>query len=122
MKELKLYVSENEKLSIRHQCELLDLNRSSVYYQPVGESDENLHLMELMDNEYLNHPTHGVLQMQDFLISQGLTVNHKRIRRLLCLMGIMAIYPQRNLSKLGHAQYIRPCLLRGLEVTRPNQV
>ncbi len=122
MKELKLYVSENEKLSIRHQCELLDLNRSSVYYQPVGESDENLHLMELMDNEYLNHPTHGVLQMQDFLISQGLTVNHKRIRRLLRLMGIMAIYPQRNLSKLGHAQYIRPYLLRGLEVTRPNQV
>jgi putative transposase len=45
-----------------------------VYYQPVGESEENLHLMELMDNEYLKHPTHGVLQMQDFLISQGLTI------------------------------------------------
>jgi len=52
----------------------MDLNRTSVYYQPVGESDENLHLMEPMDNEYFKHPTHGVLQMQDFLISQGLTI------------------------------------------------
>jgi putative transposase len=93
-----------------------------MYYQPVGESDENQQLMRMMDQEHLNHPTHGVLQMQDFLSGEGYIVNHKRIRRLLRLMGVMAIYPQRNLSKLGHAKYIRPYLLRGLEITRPNQV
>lgn len=122
MSELKSYISENEKLSVRHQCNLLEVNRSSFYYNPTGESDENLKLMQMMDKEYLNHPTHGVLQMQDFLAREGFTVNHKRIRRLLRLMGIMAIYPKRNLSKLGKAKYIRPYLLRGLQVTRPNQV
>jgi len=122
VKELRSYISEKEKISIRNQCDLLEINRSSMYYQPVGESDENQQLMRMMDQEHLNHPTHGVLQMQDFLSGEGYIVNHKRIRRLLRLMGVMAIYPQRNLSKLGHAKYIRPYLLRGLEITRPNQV
>jgi putative transposase len=122
MSEIKDYISDNEKLSIRHQCQLLGLNRSSFYYDPVGESEENLRIMRLMDQEYLEHPTHGVLQMQDFLLGQSLNVNQKRIRRLLRLMGIMAIYPKRNLSKLGHAKYIRPYLLRGLDITHSNHV
>ena len=122
VKELRSYISENQNLSIRNQCELLEVNRGSVYYQPVGESDENLQLMLKMDKEFLRHPTHGVLQMQDFLSTEGYTVNHKRVRRLLRLMGIMAIYPQRNLSKLGHTKYIRPYLLKGLKVMRSNQV
>jgi len=91
VKELRSYISENQNLSIRNQCELLEVNRGSVYYQPVGESDENLQLMLKMDKEFLRHPTHGVLQMQDFLSTEGYTVNHKRVRRLLRLMGIMAI-------------------------------
>jgi putative transposase len=78
--------------------------------------------MRLMDEEFLEQPTHGVLQMQDFLFACGFLVNHKRIRRLLRKMGIMAIYPKRNLSKLGHAKYVRPYLLRGLKITKPNQV
>ena len=78
--------------------------------------------MRLMDEHYLNHPTYGVFQMQDYLLSCGLIVNHKKVRRLLRKMGIMAIYPKRNLSKLGLAKYIRPYLLRGIEITRPNQV
>ena len=122
MSEITSYISDNEKLSIRHQCQLLGISRSSFYYDPVGESEENLRIMRLMDQEHLDHPTHGVLQMQDFLSGQNLNVNHKRIRRLLRLMGIMAIYPKRNLSKLGYAKYIRPYLLRGLEIDRPNQV
>ena len=122
MSEIKSYISDNEKLSIRQQCQLLGINRSSVYYDPVGESDENLRIMRLMDQEHLDHPTHGVLQMQDFLLEQSLKVNQKRIRRLLRLMGIMAIYPKRNLSKLGHAKYIRPYLLRGFEITHSNHV
>jgi putative transposase len=122
MKDLKGYISENEPISIRKQCALLGLARSNVYYPAVGESQENLQIMRLMDEEFLDHPTHGVLQMQDFLFALGILVNPKRIRRLLRKMGIMAIYPRRNLSKPGHAKYKRPYLLKGLEITRPNQV
>lgn len=122
MNELKLYISDNERLSIRKQCELVEICRSTVYYKPVVESQENLAIMRLMDEEFHEHPTHGVIQMQDFLFALLFRVNHKRVRRLLRKMGIMALYPKRNLSKLGHAKYIRPYLLRGLEINRPNQV
>ena len=122
MNELKLYISDNEKLSVRKQCDLVEISRSTVYYKPVGESQENLQIMRLMDEEFHKYPTHGVIQMQDFLFALLFRVNHKRIRRLLRKMGIMALYPKRNLSKLGHAKYIRPYLLRGLEINRPNQV
>ena len=122
MNELLSYISEDKDISVRSQCELLAVNRSSVYYQPVGESPENLEIMRQMDEHNLEHPTHGVLQMQDYLLLCSFAVNTKRVRRLLRLMGIMALYPKRNLSKLGLAKYIRPYLLRGLEITRPNQV
>ena len=115
-------IGKDKKLSIRRQCDLLGINRSSVYYENTGESSENHRIMRLMDERHLKHPTHGVLQMQDFLTSQGIKVNHKRVRRLLRKMGIMAIYPKRNLSKLGHAKYVKPYLLKDLDVTRANQV
>jgi len=101
---------------------MVGVNRSSVYYDPVGESQENLQLMRLMDEHHLEHPTEGVLQMQDFLFLCGFLVNHKRVRRLLRRMGVMAIYPKRNLSKLGNAKYIRPYLLRNLKIDHPNHV
>lgn len=122
MKELILYIAKDKHISIRRQCELLNISRSRLYYEPMGESQENLHLMRLMDEEFLDHPTHGVLQMQDFLLALGFVVNEKRIRRLLRKMGIMAIYPGRNLSRLGQARYIRPYLLRGLSIDKANQV
>ncbi len=122
MKELKNFVDNKEPISVRRQCELLEISRSTVSYKQIGESTENLELMRLMDEEFTDRPTHGVLQMQDFLAAQGYTVNHKRVRRLLRLMGIMAIFPGRNLSKLIHAEHIRPYLLRGLKITHPNHV
>jgi putative transposase len=109
-------------LSVRRQCELLDVHRSRLYYVPVGESEENLKIMRLMDEHNLQHPTEGVLRMQDFLFALGFVVNHKRVRRLLRLMGIMAMYPKRNLSKLGKSKYVHPYLLRNLEITKANQV
>lgn len=115
-------ISKNEKLSMRRQCELLEVNRSNVYYQPEQESDENLYIMQRLDKRHLDQPTHGVLQMQDFLFALGLVANVKRIRRLLRLMGVMAHYPKRNLSKLGKATYVRPYLLRSLEITHINHV
>jgi putative transposase len=122
MSELKNCISTIDKLSLRRQCELLDLAPSSYYYKPKGERQENHTIMRLMDEEFLDHPTHGVLQMQDFLSSRGFLVNHKRVRRLLRKMNVMAIYPQKNLSKIGQAQYIHQYLLRHLEIDRPNQV
>lgn len=115
-------VDRNSRLSIRNQSKLLQVNRSGLYVSPKGESVLNLELMALMDAHRLKHPTKGVLQMQDFLRGKGFSVNVKRVRRLVRLMGIEAIYPKRNLSKLGLAKYIRPYLLRGLTVDRPNQV
>ncbi|MBW3545624.1 MAG: IS3 family transposase [Bacteroidetes bacterium] len=119
---MRALVDPCERLSIRSQCELLDIHRSGFYYAPASESELNLKLMRLLDERYLEHPTHGVLQMQDYLIDQGYGVNHKRVRRLLRQMNLIAIYPKKNLSKLGHAQYVHPYLLRGLEINRCNQV
>jgi len=122
MKELQSYIINNKNFSIRRQCELLEVSRSNIYYEPIGENEVNLKTMRLMDEEFLDHPTHGVLQMQDFLVALGFIMNVKRIRRLLRKMGIMAIFPKRNLSKLGHAKYIRPYLIRGLKIERSNQL
>ena len=115
-------INREEPLSIRRQCKLVSVSRGSFYYRSLGESEDNLKLMRLMDEHYLEHPTEGVKRMRDFLLTLGILANHKRIRRLLRLMGLMAIYPKRNLSRLGQAKYIRPYLLRDMKVIRPNQV
>ena len=121
MKASKNLVNKEDALSIRKQCEILSVNRSSLYYAPVGESEENLEIMRKIDEHYLDHPTEGVIRVHDFLFALGFVVNHKRVRRLLRLMGLMAIYPKRNLSKLGLSKYIRPYLLKGLKIERSNQ-
>lgn len=122
MNERRQMVQRDHKLSVRNQCRLLEVHRGGLYYQPVQETEDNLKIMRLMDEHYLEHPTAGVLRMQDFLLLLGFIVNVKRVRRLLRKMGLMAIYPKRNLSKLGQAKYIRPYLLRNLKIIRPNQV
>ena len=122
MKQSKASVSSDSPLSVRKQCELLDINRSSVYYKPLGESEENLEIMRIMDAHYMEHPAEGVLRVQDHLLTLCYVVNVKRVRRLLRLMGVMALFPKRNLSKLGLAKHIKPYLLRGLKIERPNQV
>ena len=118
---MNLIDNQNE-LSVRKQCDLLTVHRSGFYYQPKGEKPENLEIMRLMDEHYMERPAEGVIRMQDFLFAIGFLVNHKRVRRLMRLMGLMAIYPKKNLSKLGLKKYIHPYLLKGLEINRPNQV
>lgn len=115
-------VERKASLSVRCQCNLVSVNRGSFYYQPVGEAEENLRIMRLMDEHYLKHPTEGVIRMRDFLMTLGTIANHKRVRRLLRLMGLMAIYPKKNLSRLGQAKYIKPYLLKGLSIDHPNHV
>ncbi len=122
MKERIDLVERKDKLSIRKQSELLNVNRSSLYYKPLGESSGNLEIMNAMDKIYVENPTYGVLRMQDELEELGYFACEKKVRRLMRKMGLEAIYPKKNLSKLGKAQYIKPYLLRGIEVTKPNQV
>jgi putative transposase len=115
-------VDRKENLSIRCQCGLVSVNRGSFYYHPVAETEENLHIMRLMDEHYLKHPTEGVKRIGDFLLALGIIANHKRVRRLLRLMGLMAIYPKKNLSRPGQAKYIKPYLLKGLTIDHSNHV
>jgi len=107
---------------VRRQCELLGVNRSGLYYQPVGESEENLMLMRLIDEEYTRHPFYGSRRMAVWLCDQGHEVNRKRVSRLMAVMGIEALYPKPRLSQPGEGHKIYPYLLKGVEVTRVNQV
>lgn len=106
------------------QCELLGFSRSSYYYEPVGESAENLFLMRKMDEQYLKTPFYGVGQMTSYLRREGHPVNPKRVRRLLRKMGLMALCPGPHTSKPGKGidHQVFPYLLRGLEITAVGQV
>lgn len=110
------------EISIRRQCELIGLNRSTAYHQPVGESEFNLQLMRLIDRQYTRTPFYGWPRMTADLRRQGYSVNHKRIQRLMQVMGLQAIYPKPNTSKPTPGHRIYPYLLRELVITRPNQV
>ncbi len=110
------------RISVAQQCELLGLPRSSYYYHPQGESDENLILMELLDKQYLRTPFYGVRKMRCHLLEEGYQVNPKRVRRLLRKMGIEAIYPRPRTSKPGKGHQIYPYLLREMLIDHPNQV
>jgi len=110
-------------LSIRRQCELVGLNRATYYWQPAGESPLNLHLMRLIDEEYTRAPFYGYRKITARLNkAHGFQVNRKRIARLMRKMGLQAVYPRPGTS-LGNKQHKKyPYLLRGLAITRPNQV
>ena len=109
-------------ISVRRQCELLGVPRSGLYYEPVGESSENLRLMRLLDEQYTRAPFYGSRRMREWLATQGHAVNRKRVRRLMALMGIEAVYPKPKLSQPGEGHRIYPYLLRGTTVARVNQV
>ncbi len=113
---------EHPTLSIRRQCALLGLNRSTLYYQPAAESAFNLELMRLIDEQYLQTPFYGWPRMTAHLRRQGYQVNGKRIRRLMQLMGLQAIYPKPKTTIAAKDHRVYPYLLRHLEITRPNQV
>src|SRR6266852_622034 len=81
------------EISVRRQCQLLGVNRSGLYYEPVGESEQNLGLMRLLDEQYTRTPFYGSRKMTEWLQRQGELVNEKRVRRLLRTMGVMALYP-----------------------------
>jgi putative transposase len=110
------------KLSLVRQCALLRISRSSLYYQPTEHSAQDLELMALMDRQYLKTPFYGSRRMTVWLRTQGHQVNRKRVRRLMQLMGLEAIYRRPSTSKPAPGHKVYPYLLRGLAINRVNQV
>jgi putative transposase len=98
------------------------LSRASLYYKPVGTSKSDLTVMKLIDRQYLETPFYGARKLAVWLKSQGQIVNRKRVRRLMQLMGLEAIYRRPRTSKPGPGNKIYPYLLKGLKISRPNQV
>ena len=109
-------------LSVVRQCKLLGVSRSTVYYQPVGASLEELELMKLIDRQYLERPFYGSRRMAAWLRGRGYGINRKRVRRLMGGMGLKAIYRRPRTSMPGTGHKVYPYLLRGMKITRPNQV
>jgi putative transposase len=100
------------ELSGRRQCALLGLNRSSLYYEPAGETREDLRLMRLIDEQYTACPFYGSRRMTAWLTQQGEPVNRKRVQRLMRVIGLEAIYPEPRLSLAGRGHRNYPYLLR----------
>jgi putative transposase len=109
-------------LSVRRQCQLLGLNRSSLYYQPAAETAENLRLMRLIDERYTACPFYGSRRLTAWLLRRGEAVNRKRVQRLMRQMGLEAIYPKPRLSMARRGHRVYPYLLRGVSIERPDHV
>ncbi len=108
--------TDHLRLSVRRQCELLGLNRSSWYYEAVGESPENLALMRRIDEQYLRKPYYGSRKMAEVM-----GIDRKRAQRLMRLMGLEAIYPKPRLSQNTKEHRTYPYLLRDVKIVRPTR-
>ncbi len=112
----------DERLSIKRQCELIGLSTSSYYRKVRGESEENLMYMRLIDEEYTRHPFFGSRGMRDYLRRLGHRVSRKRTQRLMRVMGLVSVAPQKRTSIPAPGHKIYPYLLRNLEICRPDHV
>jgi len=115
-------VKPSSDYPIRRQCRLAGVSRSCVYYEPTVETEKNLLLMRLIDERYLQHPEFGYPRMTDWLQDQGYQVNHKRVARLMQLMGLQAITPGPHTSKPAPGHKIYPYLLRNVSIEQVGQV
>ena len=111
-----------KNISIIRQCKLLNVSRSGLYYRAKGIPDQELELMKTIDRQYLETPFFGSRKMAAWLKSQGYLVSRKRVCRLMSLIGLKAIYRRPRTSKPVPGNKVYPYLLRGMEITRPNQV
>lgn len=117
-----MITKQHSSLSVTQQCRLLSLHRSGLYYQPCPQSEENLTIMRLLDEQYFKTPFYGVRRLTAWLKQQGYCINRKRVKRLMELMGWQTIYRRPNTSKPCKENRIYPYLLRGLDINRANQV
>ena len=114
---------EDSKIPVSMQAELLGLNRSGLYYQAVPPTEEDLRIKRMIDELYTAHPEFGYRRMQKWLEKDyHVNINHKAVYRHMREMGIQAVYPRQNTSKPNPENPIYPYLLKGLNITRPNQV
>jgi putative transposase len=113
---------DHPKLSVLRQCELLELARASYYRTASSETKENLELMRIIDEEYTRHPFLGSRGMRKYLRREGYRVNRKRVQRLMRLMGLASIAPQKRTSVPAPGHKVYPYLLRRMEIDRPNKV
>ncbi len=109
-------------LSVARQCKLVSISRSGFYYQPVGETAENLGLMRSIDAQFLETPWHGSRQMARHLRREGHEVGRKRVRRLMAVMGLAPIDQRPRTTVPNSEHHVWPYLLRGVVIDRPNQV
>jgi putative transposase len=115
-------INRDHPLPIVRQADALSLSRSSVYYLPRQPGDETLSLMRLIDRLHLEYPFAGSRMLRDLLRLRGIEIGRRRVRTLMRRMGIEALYRKPSTSKAAKGHRIYPYLLRGLPVTRPNQV
>ena len=120
--ERKAMIEPRPALSLSRQCQLLRISRSSFYYQSTGESPETLSLMKRIDQFYMQYPFYGSRQMIRHLGRDGWSVGRHRVRRLMRLMGLQAIYQAPRTSDRHPEHRVYPYLLRDMQITRPNQV
>lgn len=121
MKARRALVEPHGEISMRRQCELLGVSRSSLYYEPVEPDSEELALMRRVDELHLEHPFFGSRLMTRTLKAEGFEVNRKRIQRLMRVMGLESVAPKPNTSKPAPEHPVFPYLLRNLKITRVNQ-
>jgi putative transposase len=115
-------VNKDGSLSVRRQCALLALPRSTFYHSPEPVSGDDLAIMSLIDRCHLKYPFYGSRRICGWLLDEVHFVNRKRVQRLMRTIGLAALYPGRNLSKANQAHKVYPYLLRNLVIDRPNQV
>lgn len=114
---------DHDAISLRRQCDLLGVNRTSLYYRPLGESQENLRLMRWIDEQYTRTPFFGSRRMTAWLRKErDAAVNRKRVARLMQVLGLEAVYPKPKLSQPGEDRKIYPYLLKDVKIERVNQV
>ena len=117
-----MIIRDHPGLSLSRQCQVLEISRSSFYYSPKGESAENLALMRRIDELFMKYPFYGSRQMVRQLLRDGIAVGRHRVRRLMRLMGLEAIYQAPRTSDPHPAHRVYPYLLGGMVIDRPNQV
>jgi len=123
MEDKRMLIQANHaQISMTRQCELIGLPRSSYYYKPAGESEYNLVLMRIIDEQYLRTPFFGSRKMTDWLRLNGHAVNRKRVQRLMQIMGLEGIVPGPHTSKPHPEHKIYPYLLRGMVLNHSNLV
>ena len=124
MSTRRKWISDKESLPVAKQCALASVNRSTVYLPSIVSfpAAEELELLDLIDKEYTRHPFYGSRKIMHYLRKQGYKINRKRVQRLMKMLGLAGMAPGPNTSKAHPEHKIYPYLLRGVNVTKPNQV